>query len=88
MFGKISGSVTIRVEAMVFGKATVFKTFSLDVELCLSARYQWLQGAAVLVPSSAHPTCHPTAETIALVQNQECVGMAVHLHSFQGFLEG
>ena len=65
---------------MVFGKATVFHTFSLDAKLCLCARYQWLQGAAVLVPSSAHPTCYPTAETIALVQNRECARMAFHLH--------
>ena len=30
MFVKLSGSVTIRVEAMVFGNVIVFKTFSLD----------------------------------------------------------
>ena len=53
------------------------------MELCLSACYQWLQGATVLVPSSARPNCQPTAKTIALVQNQKCAGMAVHCIVFK-----
>ena len=81
MFGKMTGSVTIRVEAIVFGTAPVF----------LNLLFRWSYAKVlttsgfkvVLEPSSARPTCQTTAETIAPVLNQECVGMAVHQHIYQ-----